>query len=222
VSIGLITLLYVLVTWAYWRGLGMEGMAQSQAIAAELLLRAFGPVGQTVISLLVAVAALTSMNATMLVGARTGYALGRDWAPLRALGRWDSQRGTPPVALHLQCIAALVLVAVGTAAGSGFVSMVEFTAPVFWLFFLLTGVSLFVLRRREPELPRPFRVPLYPLLPLVFCAVCLYMLWSSLSYVSSQQLGGFNAAWISVAVLALGAVPLWLMRASATPARNSA
>ena len=86
--------------------------------------------------------------------------------------------------------------------------MVEFTAPVFWLFFLLSGVALFVLRWREPSAPRPFRVPLYPLLPLVFCGTCGYMLWSSLSYVGGQSIGGFNAAWIGVAVLALGGVLL--------------
>ena len=80
--------------------------------------------------------------------------------------------------------------------------MVEFTAPVFWLFFLLAGDRVFVLRGREPEAERPFRVPLYPLLPAIFCATCAYMLWSSLSYVYSQSLGGINAAWIGVAVLA--------------------
>ena len=219
-SIALITGLYLLVAWAYWEGLGMQGMARSEAIAADLLRRAFGPAGQTAISLMVAVAALTSINATLIVGARTAYALGRDWRVLRPLGRWDSARGTPPVALQAQCIAALLLVAVGGAAGGGFVAMVEYTAPVFWLFFLLTGVSLFLLRRREPARPRPFRVPLYPLLPLLFCGVCAYMLWSSLTYVAGQRLGGFNAAWISVTVLALGAVPLWLMRPAGAPAAS--
>ena len=218
-SIGLITVLYLLVNWAYWHGLGLEGMAKSDAIAAALLQRAFGSTGETVISLLVAVAALTSINATMIVGARTSYALGRDWAPLHALGRWDGQRGTPTTALHVQCVAALLLVAIGTVAGSGFTAMVEFTAPVFWLFFLLSGISLFVLRWREPERERPYRVPFYPVLPIIFCAVCAYMLWSSLSHVAGQQFGGFNAAWISVALLALGAVPLWLMRKSAAPPR---
>jgi basic amino acid/polyamine antiporter, APA family len=219
-SIGIITALYMLVTWAYWRGLGLQGMAQSDAIAADLLQRAFGPAGQTVISLMVAVAALTSINATMIVGARTSYALGRDWAPLRALGRWDDSRGTPPTALRVQCAAALLLVAIGAAAGSGFTAMVEFTAPVFWLFFLLSGISLFVLRRRNPGHQRPFSVPLFPVLPLLFCGVCGYMLWSSLSHVAGQQFAGLNAAWISVAVLALGAIPLWLMRHSATPASS--
>jgi basic amino acid/polyamine antiporter, APA family len=215
-SIGIITVLYLLVTWAYWHGLGLQGMAQSEAIAADLLQRAFGSTGETVISLLVAVAALTSINATMIVGARTSYALGRDWSPLRALGRWDAQRGTPPTALRVQCLAALLLVVIGAAAGSGFTAMVEFTAPVFWLFFLLSGISLFVLRRKEPQRQRPFSVPFYPVLPMLFCAVCAYMLWSSLAHVTGQQFAGINAAWVSVAVLALGAIPLWFMRRSAT------
>ncbi|MDB5763610.1 MAG: putative amino acid permease [Herminiimonas sp.] len=211
-SILIITALYLLVIWAYWRGLGMEGMAKSDALAAELMRTAFGPAGEKVISILVAVAALTSINATMIVGARTSYAMGRDWRVLGKLGIWDSVRDTPANAIRIQCVAALFLVAVGTAIGSGFKSMVEFTAPVFWLFFLLSGLSLFVLRIREPDMPRPFKVPLYPLLPILFCASCAYMLWSSLSYVNNQSMGGINAAWIGVAVLASGVFLLLLMR----------
>jgi len=91
---------------------------------------------------------------------------------------------------------------------------------VFWLFFLLAGISLFVLRRREPDLPRPFKVPLFPLVPLLFCATCAWMLWSSLSYVFSQSLGGLNAAWIGVAVLALGLLLLPLLRGKQADAGN--
>lgn len=212
-SIAIITTLYLLVTWAYWRGLGLEGMAQSQAVAADLFGMAFGPVGATLISLMIAVAALTSMNATMIVGARTNYALGGDWSALSALNHWDGQRDTPLTALRVQTIAALLLVAVGAWTGAGFRSMVEFTAPVFWVFFLLSGISLFVLRVRDPHRDRPFKVPLYPALPLLFCAMSAFMLWSSLSYVYSQSLGGLNAAWIGVAVLAIGFVLLWVVHA---------
>ena len=203
-SILVITCLYLLVTWASWKTLGLAGMAGSETLAADVMRRTVGPVGETVISLLVAVSALTSINATMIVGARTGYAMGCDWPRLKHLGRWDGQRGSPATAMLLQGVAALLLVGLGAAFGSGFKSMVEFTAPVFWLFFLLAGLSLFVLRIREPALPRPYRVPLFPLLPLLFCATCGWMLWSSLSYVYSQSLGGLNAAWIGVAVLAAG------------------
>ncbi|WP_312511855.1 APC family permease [Massilia sp.] len=212
-GIVIITALYLLVTWAYWKVLGMEGMAASEAVAADVMQQAFGTNGGRLISVLVAISALTSINATMIVGARTNYAMGCDWGPLRRMAEWDSERGTPTVAMTVQCVAALVLVAIGAALGGGFKSMVEFTAPVFWLFFLLTGISLFVLRRREPRTPRPFKVPLYPVLPLLFCASCAYMLWSSLSYVYSQTLGGLNAAWIGVAVLACGGVLLLLLRA---------
>ena len=213
-SIVAITLLYLVVTWAYWRGLGLEGMARSEAVAADLLERAIGPLGGKLIAVLVAVTALTSINATMMVGARSNYARGCDWPALRAFALWDGGRDAPVNALRIQCVAALLLVAVGTWTGSGFKSMVEFTAPVFWLFFLLAGASLFVLRRREPGVERPFKVPLYPLLPLLFCATCAYMLWSSLSYVYNQRLGGINAAWIGVAVLGVGLVVLAFLQST--------
>jgi amino acid transporter len=186
-------------------------MARSEAPAADLMRIAFGPLGEKAIAFMVAVAALTSINATMIVGARTNYALGRDWPALERLALWDGPKGTPLNAMRIQSLAAIALVLLGAWTGSGFKAMVEFTAPVFWLFFLLSGVALFVLRFREPGAERPFRVPFYPLLPALFCASCAYMLWSSLSYVYSQSLGGLNAAWIGVAVLALGAVLLILL-----------
>lgn len=208
-SVIIITALYLAVVWAFWRTLGIEGLAGSDIAAADTLRTVFGPVAADIISIMVAVAALTSINATMLVGARTSHALGQDWKLLSALARWDSKRDAPVNALLVQSIAALILVCVGGLSGAGFISMVEFTAPVFWLFFLLSGISLFVLRRREPHSPRPFKVPLYPLLPLIFCSMCAYMLWSSLSYVYSQTVGGFNAAWIGVGVMIIG-IFLWL------------
>jgi amino acid transporter len=212
ISIVVITVLYMAVTWAYWRGLGFEGMAKSEAVAADLMGVAFGPVGEKVIALMVAISAITSINATMIVGARTQYAVGQDWPALRKLALWDGERNCPANAMHIQNATALLLVVLGAALGGGFRAMVEFTAPVFWLFFLLVGIALFVLRVREPAAPRPFRVPLYPVLPLVFCATCAYMLWSSLSFVHSQSLGGLNAAWIGVAVLAVGVVLLLVLR----------
>jgi amino acid transporter len=220
-SILVISTLYLLVTWAYWKGLGMAGMAKSQAVAADLLRIAFGSAGENIISVMVAIAAVTSINATMIVGARTSYAAGRDWPVLARLGHWDQVRGTPANALRVQCIAALLLVILGAWTGGGFKAMVEFTAPVFWLFFLLSGLSLFVLRIKEPATERPFKVPLFPILPLIFSATCAYMLWASLSYVYSQSLGGLNAAWVGVGVLAVGLILLLLIRTSPVHPKQS-
>jgi amino acid transporter len=83
--------------------------------------------------------------------------------------------------------------------------MVSYTSPVFWLFFLLAGVSLFVLRAREPGIERPFRVPLYPVTPALFCLSSAYLLYASVAHTGVGALLG-------VAVLALGIVPLWLSR----------
>lgn len=210
-SIIIITSLYLLVTWAYWEGLGFQGMISSRTIAADLMYMTFGDAARKIISLMIAISVLTSINATIIVGARTSYAMGKDWPLLHHLGVWDTIRNTPVNALWTQGIASLFLVILGTMIGGGFKSMVEFTAPVFWLFFLLAGISLFILRNREPHIPRPFKVPFYPILPVIFCLTCAYMLWSSLSYVYDQSLGGINAAWIGVAVLLLGFILLCFM-----------
>jgi amino acid transporter len=83
--------------------------------------------------------------------------------------------------------------------------MVDYTAPVFWFFFLLTGASIFVLRAREPQAARPFRVPLYPLTPILFCAASAYLLYSSLAYTGVGALVG-------IAVLGVGALVLLVAR----------
>lgn len=209
-SIVLITVLYLLVNWAYLYGLGLEGMAKSQAVAADLLKVAFGRTGETLIALMVAVAALTSINATMIVGARTNFAVGRDWPALAGLGRWDAGRNAPVNALLAQGLFALVLVALGSATRGGFQTMVDYTAPVFWTFFLLCTIALIVLRWREPHVPRPFKVPFYPVLPLLFAACCAYMLWSSLAYVRVGALVG-------VIVLAVGGVLLFALNGRGEP-----
>lgn len=200
-SIALVTCLYLLVNWAMLRGLGLQGMARSDAVAADLLQAAFGPAGGKAVSVMVAIAALTSINATMIVGARTNYSVGRDWPALAPLGRWNGASGVPVNALLAQSGFALVLVLAASAARSGFEAMVDYTAPVFWAFFLLSTLAVIVLRFREPDAPRPFRVPLYPVLPLAFAAVCAWMLWSSLAYVRAGALAG-------VGVLATGGLLL--------------
>lgn len=199
-SIGIITVLYLLINLAYLQGLGLEGMAQSQAVAADLMRRSVGESGAVFISLLVAIATLCSTNATIFTGARTNYALGRDFSLFAFLGRWRTSANTPTNALLVQLAISLSLVLLGTLTRSGFKTMVDYTAPVFWSFFLLTGVSLLILRMREPQIARPFRVPFYPLTPLLFCAICIYMLQSSLAYTG---IGAF----VGLAVLLVG-VPL--------------
>jgi amino acid transporter len=172
-------------------------------VAADVMRGALGDGGARVLSVLIVVSATTSANAAMFTGARTLYALGRDYPPFARLGHWNGVARTPANALVAQGAFALALVVLGAFTRKGFETMVEYTAPVFWLFFLLTGASLLVLRRREPGAARPFRVPLYPLTPLLFCATCAYLLYSSLTYSGVGAVVGVGVLLVGVAVLAL-------------------
>jgi APA family basic amino acid/polyamine antiporter len=203
-SIGAITTIYLLVNLALVKSLGLSGMAGSEAVVADLIRNVFGPDGARFASLLILPAALSTINAAIITGARTSFALGQDHSLFGFLGRWHGYRSTPVNALLLQGAIALLLVLLGTGSRDGFVMMVEYTAPVFWFFLLIVGVSIFMLRRKHPADERPFRVPLYPFTPLLFCAICAYMLYASLSYTSM-------GAFVGVGVLLTG-VPLILLQ----------
>jgi amino acid transporter len=204
----LVTGLYVLANWAYLEGLSHPGLAHSEAPAAELMQHAFGAPGQALIVTIVALTSITSMNAILIAGARTTYAAARDTAGLDLLGRWHVVRGTPSGAIFAMAALALALVAFGAATRGGFSTMVDYLSPVYWSFMTLSGIALLVLRRRYPDAPRPFRVPWYPLLPLVFVASSGWVLYSSLRYVRVGAVAG-------VVVLAGGIVLLAVLRLAA-------
>jgi APA family basic amino acid/polyamine antiporter len=207
ISILIITVLYVATNAALLSGLGFTDLTKSKGAPADVVARAFGSVAGDALAGFVAVATLTSINATMLVGARTNYALSGDWASLRIIGGWNATRGVPTRALLVQSAIALALIAFGAAQKDGFEAMVLFTAPVFWGFITLVGVALILLRYRDRDTPRPFRVPFYPLTPLVFIAVCGYLCYSSVTYAI-----GNRAIHVCLIVMALGVVALVLAR----------
>jgi basic amino acid/polyamine antiporter, APA family len=189
-SLGIITFIYLAINIAYLKGLGLETMATSEAVGAELMRRTVGEPGAWFLSLLIAVSALGAINATIFTGARTNYALGKDFGQFSWLGNWDRRTQTPTSALIVQAAIALFLVLLATLTRGGFETMVDYTAPAFWFFFLLTSLSLLVLRFKEPEVPRPFQVPFYPLTPILFCLLCAYLLYSSLVYTKIGALVG--------------------------------
>ena len=203
-----LTVIYLLVNTALLFGLGLNGLSQSKTAAGDLLGLAFGPWAQKALGLFVAIAALTSINATMFVGARTNFAVGSDWKALRKLGQWELDIGSPKQALTLQALISMGLIALGTQEADGFSAMVEFTAPVFWGFLFLVGLALLWLRQADPSTPRPFKVPLYPVLPLIFCAACAWLTYSSVTYAISQK-----AIHVSLWLIASGVVALLLLRA---------
>ena len=204
-SVAAVVVIYLLVNLAFLHVIGLEGLRASNAIATDLMRRTTGEAGAELLSVVVCCAALSTLNGTIFTGARVYHAVGRDVAAVRALGIWDPDGQKPTNALLLQGAIATALVAFGAVTRDGFQAIVEYTAPVFWLFLFLVGVSFFRLRGREPDRERPFRMPLYPLTPALFCLTCAYLFYSSVAYT------GFGAL-LGLLVLAAGLPLLMLAR----------
>ena len=183
-----VTLLYLLINLAYLHVLGLDGMRKSSAIAADVMRVGLGPAGAVLLSLFVCCAALSTINGSIFTGARVYHALGEDLA-VRSLSFWSGTGNNPRNADHLQSAIALALIGFGATTKEGFEAMMNYTAPVFWFFLFLVGVSSFILRHRESAWRRPFRMPLYPVTPALFCLTCLYLLYSSVAYAGTRRAG---------------------------------
>ena len=199
---GAVMAIYLVVNIALLYMLGMSGLRQASAVMTQPIAQVFGSAGAVIFALIVCIAALSTLNATIFTGSRSAQALGNDFKTFGWLGKSSSANGTPANALIFQLAIALALMIGGSQARSGFKTMVEYTAPAFWTFMLLIGVSVFLFRMREPDRPVAFRVPLYPLPPLIFCLTSLYLLDSSIRYTGTGALVG-------IAILAAG-IPLYL------------
>jgi amino acid transporter len=203
-----ITAIYLLVNLGYLAALGLAGMRESKAVAVDLMRPVAGETGALVVAFVVCVSALTTINAAIITGARSNYAFGRDYAMFSRLGAWRETGSTPANALLTQGALSLLLVLAASFTPDGFSAMVAYTTPVFWSFFLLCGIALFIFRAREGQ-SAGFRVPLFPLVPLVFCCACAYMLYSSVNYVRFAV--SFGTAVLGGAVVMLAGVPLYLL-----------
>ncbi|MCJ7540881.1 MAG: amino acid permease, partial [Desulfobacterales bacterium] len=178
-----VTALYLLVNGAFLYALGYKGMSGSQAVAVDTVMNIFPGMAAKVIGILISISALGVINGLIFTGARISYALGAEHPTFRILGGWNPRLGTPVGALVTQGCLSLAIIFL---AGS-FIDTILYTAPVVWLFFLATGLSVFRLRIKEPLTPRPYKVTGHPLTAGVFCVSCAFMLYSSISYALSRK-----------------------------------
>ena len=202
-----VTVIYVLVTLAFLHALGLEGTRHSKAVAAEVLDLGLGGWGDFLISLFICVSALGVINGQIFTGARIYYAMGKEHPLYSILGHWSGRLDTPVASLVVQGVITLaVILGFGwMGANEGFQRMVIFTTPVFWIFLAMVGQSLFVLRRHEADTPRPYRVPFYPIPPIVLSLSSLYMVFTSVEYALQPSNRSYEALW-SIGLLLVGVV----------------
>ncbi|MGE0339869.1 MAG: APC family permease [Xanthobacteraceae bacterium] len=219
-SILIITALYVLVNFGYLRTFGLQGLRDSKAIGADLMRLASGSGGAIILSLMITATALSTLNATIFTGARGYQALGQDLPWLGFLSKWNGDK--PANALLTQSALTLILIGFGALARDGFETMTGYTAPAFWGFLFLVGLSVYVFRSRGEVASDGFKVPLYPVLPAIFCASCLWMCWSGINYAlflwskSGYGIAGVGAI-LGILVMLTG-IPLVLLTKTKTTA----
>jgi amino acid transporter len=211
-----VTTIYVLANLAFVCALGAKG-ATSSTVAADVLQLAIGPWAGQVISGLICITALGAVNGDIFTGSRVFYAMGSEHRLYASLGRWNARRNTPVCSLLVQGVITVGLCLGLGLSERGFARMVNFTAPAFWLFLALVGASVFVLRRRDPDIDRPYRVLAYPVTPLLFCLSCSFMVYSSVRYALEHR--SWEGIW-SIAILFVGVV-MSFYRPDSTPSAQS-
>ena len=173
-----VTVLYLLVNGAFLYTLGYAGLANSEAVAAAAVSTAFPKIGGNLIGALVCISALGAVSGLIFTGSRISYALGAEHQAFKLLGKWHARTGTPAWALLTQGAIAVGLILIL----GNFVDTLLYTAAPVYAFYFATSLSVIVLRRKEPAVERPYRVTGYPVTTIIFCAVCAFLIYKTVSY----------------------------------------
>lgn len=196
-SMAVVLCLYLAINAAYLYVLPFDTLKASDRVAADAVHAVFGPVGATIMSVLVFVSGIGGTNAQLLNYPRVAFSLAQDGLFFERLARIHPTRRTPATAILVFGVIASAFALAGT-----YQDILSYVAFVGQVFMVLTVVGLIVLRRREPGLVRPFRVPGYPVVPLVYVGILTWYLGNLLANRLSRSLVG-------IAIVAAGVPFYW-------------
>jgi APA family basic amino acid/polyamine antiporter len=178
--------LYILVNAAVQYVLPAAAVAASERPASEAVALVLGRTGASLVSAGMAVSMLVSLNGTIMSGARVPFATARDGYFFKSIAVVHPRFHTPSVAIIVQCGLAIVLLLLGGSFRQ-FFSLAIFAE---WLFYMIAGSTIFVFRRREPKLDRPYRVWGYPVVPALFVLVAAALLYYTFTDNLKSSAGG--------------------------------
>jgi APA family basic amino acid/polyamine antiporter len=196
-GLAIVTVAYVLTNVAYLRALPLAELQGEVRVAERAAAVLLGAGASTLISGAVLLSTLGAANGVILTAARIYYAMGRDGLFFRRTGVAHPRFRTPHVALWAQGLWAAVL------ALSGRYDQLIIYATFASLLIYVAGVAaLFRLRRIQPDVPRPYRVPFYPALPLVFLIAVLLLLASTILERPTEAIVGLSLLGLGVPAFA--------------------
>jgi amino acid transporter len=193
--------IYLLANLAYLYVTPIERLARSPLIAADTMLALFGQAGVAIVSTVVMISTFGSLNGTMLASPRIFFAVADDGLFPAAIARVHPRYRTPYVAIALAAALGIALVLTQT-----FEQLTDTFVLAIWPFYLLGVAAIYRLRRARPDLPRPYRVVGYPVVPAIFILGAIYLLTNALvsDFLRTAMVFGIVLAGIPVYYLIAG------------------
>ena len=155
--------IYLTANFAYLAALGPARVAASDRVAGEAVAHVLGPAAGRIIALAIIISMYSAAHATVITAPRVYYSMSRDGLFFGKLGEVHPSFGTPATAIVASCLWAIVLALTGT-----FEQLLTYVVFVGWIFYALGAAAVIALRIKRPDAERPFKVPGYPLTPILF------------------------------------------------------
>jgi APA family basic amino acid/polyamine antiporter len=190
-----VMLTYLLVNVAYFHVLSPQQVAQTDQVAAAMMAALFGSGGARAVTVAVMISILAALNGSILSGARVPYAMARDGYFFAPVARVHPTYRTPGVAMIVLCAWSCVLILSGW-----YEQLYNFVIFGSWILYAMTAASVFVLRRKRPDMARPYRVAGYPVVPALFVLVATVLLVSTLRHSPRESLMGLAFMAIGVPI----------------------
>jgi APA family basic amino acid/polyamine antiporter len=185
--------IYVFANVGYFAALGIDGVAASKTVAADAASSAIGPWAAKVMSAVILVSIFSASNGMALTLPRLFYAMARDRLFFAKLAEVHPRFGTPAASIIGTALWSIVLVLSGS-----FEQLLTYVVFMSWLWFALAALAIFVYRRREPNAPRPFRTPGYPVTPILFVLAAMVIVINTVVAQPTQSLIGLGLALVGV------------------------
>src|SRR5579859_3431274 len=211
-GVAIVAVLYMGMNAGIQRALPASAIAQAAVPAAAASEAAIGHLGVSLVSIGMIISMLAGLNGTVMSGGRIPFAVARDGYLFKALGEVHPKFHTPALALVIQCIGSVVLIVLGGAFRELF-SLAIFSE---WLFYMIAASTIFVFRKKEPDVERPYRTVGYPFVPAIFIATAAVLLFYTFTGNLQNSIGG------TIVILLGIPVYLWFARKKRSAAEAKA
>jgi basic amino acid/polyamine antiporter, APA family len=202
--------IYLFANFGYLAALGPAGVSASDRVAASAVSLVISPAAAKLVALTILISIFSAANSIVLTASRVFYAMAADGLFFKRLAEVHPRFGTPAFAVIAGSAWATILAATGT-----FEQLLTYVVFIGWIFYALAAASVFVYRKRDPEVERPYRVPGYPVTPIVFMVAAGFLVVNT---IVTQP----GRAAVGIGIVLIGAPAYAVWRRGARRRRSSA